>query len=449
MGTTVLVCPCGSRLKATGLAPGTSGRCPGCGRRIRIPDVVCPSPAASVADDEWSWRGSYDLEPVAASGPVEEQTPAEIPGAGMSAVRRPAKAAGERPGTPDVESWWPPRLLYPLRAAEGLTLVGAMGAASWVMATLVPEYCLTLLADGEKLDASSMGLLIALVSAMPVVFLGPLVLVYWLRYLAVVLVACAEGEPDPPRPPDRNFDGFLAEFLPWMIWLVVGPGVGFLPLAAYAAATSRAAPWHPAVAIGLGLAGMPYALMALLMVFLHDDALAARPRAILATIARIGPPFLRLCLTIAFEIALVLGSFAAASLLRAGHFRLTSPRAWPAGCSRRGCRSRRCTPWGPSTPAARQPRMAERACEMGRGLEAPEGYALVDQDRPASFGCWVGRSPQARRGRMGGLRTALVSPWPSTSQVGSTGFVGDQAGNHVMLPRLIGKANNPQAHDRP
>jgi hypothetical protein len=322
MGTTVLVCPCGSRLKATGLAPGTSGGCPGCGRRIRIPDVVLRSPATSVADDEWSWRGSYDLEPVSASGPVEEQPPAEIPGAGTSAVRRPAKAAGERPGTPDVEPWWPPRLLYPLRAAEGFTLVGAMGAASWVMATLVPEYCLTLLADGEKLDASSMGLLIAVVSAMPVAFLGPLALVYWLRYLAVVLVAGAEGEPDPPRPPDRNFDGFVTEFLPWMIWLVVGPGVGFLPLAAYAAATSRGAPWHPAVAIGLGLGGMPYALMALLIVFLHDDVRAARPRAIIAVIARIGPPFLLLCLTVAFEIGLVLGSFAVASLLRAGHFRL-------------------------------------------------------------------------------------------------------------------------------
>ena len=190
------------------------------------------------------------------------------------------------------------------------------------MATLVPEYCLTLLADGEKLGSSSMGLLIAVVSAMPVAFLGPLALVYWLRYLAVVLVAGAEGEPDPPRPPDRNFDGFLTEFLPWMIWLVVGPGVGFLPLAAYAAAISRGAPWHPAVAIGLGLGGMPYALMALLMVFLHDDVRAARPWAIIAAIARIGPPFLLLCLTIAFEIGLVLGSFAAASLLRAGHFRL-------------------------------------------------------------------------------------------------------------------------------
>ena len=57
----------------------------------------------------------------------------------MSAVRRPAKAAGERPGTPDVESWWPPRLLYPLRAAEGVTLVGAMGATSWVMAHARPR----------------------------------------------------------------------------------------------------------------------------------------------------------------------------------------------------------------------------------------------------------------------------------------------------------------------
>lgn len=325
MGVTVLVCPCGSRLKAMGLAPGTSGRCPGCGRRIRIPDVVLPSPAASVDEDEWEWRGSYDLEPVSASSPMEEPPPTEIPEAGASAVRRPVKTAGELPDAPDAEPWWPPRMLYPLRAAEGITLVGSLGAASWVMATLVPEYCLTLLADGEKLGSSSMGRFIAVVSAMPVAFLGPLVLIYWLRYLAVVLVASAEGEPNPPRPPDRNFDGFLTESLPWMIWLVVGLGVGFLPLAAYGAAISRGAPWNPTVAIGLGLGGMPYALMALLMVFLHDDVRAAKPWAILAAIAKIGPSFLMLCLTIAFEIGLVLGSFAAAFLLRAGHFRLYIP----------------------------------------------------------------------------------------------------------------------------
>ena len=242
------------------------------------------------------------------------------------------------------------------------------------MATLVPEYCLTLLADGEKLDASSMGRFIAVVSAMPVAFLGPLALIYWLRYLAVVLVASAEGEPDPPRPPDRNFDGFLTEFLPWMIWLVVGLGVGFLPLAAYAAAISRGAPWNPAVAIGLGLGGMPYALMALLMVFLHDDARAAKPWAIIAAIAKIGPPFLLLCLTIAFEIGLVLGSFAAAFLLRAGHFRLYIPASLACWFLAAWLSIAAMHTLGAFYAVRRGSlEMAATTCEMGRRLEGLRG----------------------------------------------------------------------------
>jgi hypothetical protein len=290
-----------------------------------MPDGVPPSPVDPADEDEWNWQGAYDLAPVPASSPIEDRTPVEIPAASPSPVWRPVRTVGEPLDTPDAEPWWPPSVLYPLRAAEGWAMVASLGAVSWVMGTLAPEYCLTLLADGEKLGAPSMGRLIALISALPVAFLIPFVLIYWLRYLAVVLAASAEGEATPPRPPDRNFDGFLTGLAPWLLWLVLGAGVGLLPLAAYGVIVSQGGPWNPGVAVALGLSGMPYALMALLMIFLHDDPLAARPGAVIAAIARLGPSFLALCTTIAGAIGLVIGAFVAAFLLRAGFFLLYIP----------------------------------------------------------------------------------------------------------------------------
>jgi hypothetical protein len=193
-------------------------------------------------------------------------------------------------------------------------VVAAIGIAAWVMGTLVPEYCLTILADGELLGAALMGRLIALISAMPVLILSPLVVIYHLQYLARVLEASSEGEQLPPRPPDRNADGLLDGVGSWLVWIALGAGVGLLPLAAYLASSGGS--WSPGVAAALGLAGLPYVLMALLMTFLHDDDLAARPGAVLGAIARLGPSFLGLSLTIAALFALVGIAFAAVLALR-------------------------------------------------------------------------------------------------------------------------------------
>lgn len=365
MNVTIL-CPCGRRLNVTGVAPGKSGKCPSCGGVVRVPESS-PMQAEPVEEDEWNWQGTYDLgptkpsetgravEPVEGSidgddrplttgTPIEEDewnwegvydlrpTPAPATGepsqtdeasesipASVSRVRTPKPEAG-RLASPHPEGWWPPSLLYPLRAAEGVAMAAALGASLWVMGTLVPEYCLALIADGEKLGTPTMGRLVSLITALPVLLLIPPTLVYWLQYLARVLVAGAEGEYVPPRPPDRNFDGLLSGLSRWLIWLVLGVGIGLLPLAAYVAAVSGGAGWNPRVAVGLGLLGVPYALMALLMAFLHDDALAATPWVVIATTVRFAPSFLVLCLTTAATLGLGGGAFAAAFALRAGHF---------------------------------------------------------------------------------------------------------------------------------
>jgi hypothetical protein len=291
-----------------------------------VPDAILTQPATPADEDEWNWRGTYDLapdDPAPASGHVETPQASEAPdlAAGVAPKGRVPGAGDVRPDPPRLRSRGP-SFLYPLRAAEGLAMVASLGAASWAMGTLVPEYCLALMADAQKLGTPSMGHLIALISALPALILIPPTLVYWLQYLARVLVASGEGEDRPPRPPDRNVDGLLAGLGGWLLWLVLGPGVGLLPLAAYWASSSGGPSWSRGAAVGVGLFGLPYALAALLMTFLHDDPLAARPAAVIGALARLGPSFLGPCLTTAVAVVLVAGAFAAAFALRAGHFPL-------------------------------------------------------------------------------------------------------------------------------
>lgn len=379
MNVTILVCPCGKRLKASGMTPGTSGRCPNCGARLRMPETR--TPATPPVEDEWNWTGTYGLsedepspstrqgtpqpseepvDPWASSrdwlgATVPEEPIADIEGdskkagyeigpdpivpAGMSPERgqgddpplplpatTPVSNNSEKVGRKSVrekpERRDGPGILYPLRAAEGLGMVAAIGAVCWVMGTLVPEYCRSLMSNAEALGTPMMGHLVVVITALPTVLLSPLVLIYWLQYLSRVLVASSEGDPHPPRPPDRNFDGLLTGLSPWLIWLVLGAGIGLLPIATYLATTPDHSAWDPRILVGLAAPAFPYALMALLLTFLHTSPFAAKPWTVVGTIARMAPSFLGLCLGIAFVFALGVGAFVLAFALRPGYFAL-------------------------------------------------------------------------------------------------------------------------------
>jgi hypothetical protein len=142
---------------------------------------------------------------------------------------------------------------------------------------------------------------------------------YWLQYLGRVIVSSAMGETSPPRPPDRNFDGFFNGISPWLIWLVLGVFVGMLPFLIHRFSSNAPAEGNLLTALGLLLLGVPYILMALTMTFLHDDALAAKPWNVIAAIFRLAGSFGLLCLFVATAFALAATSFAVALLLRSQH----------------------------------------------------------------------------------------------------------------------------------
>jgi hypothetical protein len=130
----------------------------------------------------------------------------------------------------------------------------------------------------------SMGMLIMLISAMPVLFLLPFLLIYLLQFVGRVLVSSAKGETLPPRPPDRNFDGFFSGLMPWMVWLALG----LLPPLALALLIDPAFFANPPLLIGLAILGIPYATVAFMMCFFHDSPLAATPWGVIAALAKHG-----------------------------------------------------------------------------------------------------------------------------------------------------------------
>ena len=314
-----LICDCGMRLKAPGAVPGRVGRCPSCGGRLRVPAEL-PSGAPGPFDLDELVGGGYPLE---AETEVTVRVPAQRKPKqarlgrerAESPQRRGPMADGLLPPLDQPERGWLASFLYPLRGAECLGVLAGLALVCWVFFVLVPEYCLTMMGDAESMGAGILGKLFVVICALPVLFLSPLVVSYWLQYLGRVLVSSAMGETTPPRSPDRNFDGFFNGLSPWFIWLVLGLGIGLLPLGWYGSSTGLDA-GNPWTALLLLLAGLPYVLMALMLSFLHDDPMAAKPWGVLGGLLRAGGSFWTLSALIAAAVGLASASFAIALFMR-------------------------------------------------------------------------------------------------------------------------------------
>jgi hypothetical protein len=170
-------------------------------------------------------------------------------------------------------------------------MVAMMGLAFWVVATLVPELCLGLIADATYWGAAFMGYLIALIVALPGLALGVFTVAYTLQYLGRVLISAALGEVATPRPPDRNFDRITDGLAPWLVWLTCGATLGLGPMAVYLFSRTEDHPANPAIVAILAAVGLPYALMALMRTFLHDGGFP-NPFALVGLLLRFGSRFL-------------------------------------------------------------------------------------------------------------------------------------------------------------
>jgi hypothetical protein len=290
-----------------------------------MPESPAPRGPRLKKTPEADESAGYQLEPVKEAPllvPSRSRPISESPSRGVFVERRSASpmANGFLPVLDRPETSWFASVLYPLRGADGVGMIAIISAVLWVFTILVPEYCLTLIGDADSMGASLLGYLIALVSILPFAILFPLVILYWLQYLGRTLVSSAMGETVPPRSPDRNFDGFFHGISPWLIWLALGVGVGMLPFIFYAFSPSSRSEYNLPAAIGLLLLGLPYILLALMLAFLHDHALAATPWNVVVALIRLRGSYMLLCLFIASALALAAGAFAVVLLLRPNHF---------------------------------------------------------------------------------------------------------------------------------
>ncbi len=343
----ILICVCGEQVKAPGAKPGRVGRCPRCGSRLQVPGRVAAPPSqnenaetrkAKPAGAREPATTGYQIQPAFEPAPRGRRRPTsrKNPGAtARSAAIGPAgpMADGLLPVLRRPETNWFASFLYPLRSIECLSVIAILSVVFWVFINLVPEYCLAVMGDADSMGVPTLGKFIALISILPALFLLPLGLFYWLQYLGRVLVSSAVGDTTPPRTPDRNFDGFFSGLSPWFVWLGLGASVGLLPLLTYGVFQTSTEAWSRPLALMLFLLGFPYILMALLISFLHDHALAAKPFNVIGAMFRVGSSFLLLCAFALWTVGLSQAAVSLALLLRPGHFwtyLLTCLVAWVA-----------------------------------------------------------------------------------------------------------------------
>jgi hypothetical protein len=318
MSVLILSCPCGLRMKAKGATPGRVGRCPKCGQTLTVPE-------AAEAKAEPVARG-YD--PPSAFRPAATRR-VEKPPTGKKKAKRPGVEPAKLPTVSrEVEPWGQPVMLFPLRGAEGLMIVAMLGLAFWFAATLIPELCLAFIADASRMSATFMGWLVSLIVALPALLLGFFAVAYGVQYLGRVLISGAMGEVLPPRPPDRNFDGLSSGLGPWLIWLTCGASIGLGPLAAYLLSRSVDNSPNLAIVLLLTVVGLPYALMSLIMTFLHDSGFP-NPFGVVGALLRFHVKFLATCAVVAGLGLVVVGTFVGVHMLREGQYWVYLPLMLP------------------------------------------------------------------------------------------------------------------------
>ncbi len=314
----VLVCECGKRIRAPGATPGRVGRCPDCGRKLVVPEPdPRPAPPPVVGslpkqagrdrprigrdptDPSAAGAGGYGLEPanVHVAHDLAERE-------GRSANPRPPKTFEAKPLTPMADGPLPPlrapekslvvSFLHPLRGAECLGVMAGISAVLWIFTVLTAEYSMTAMADASQLGARLIGMLFAILAAIPGVVLGPMALLYLSQYLARVLVSSAQGDCRLPRAPDRNPTGVLDGLFPWVVWLFLGIGVALIPAILYPPRPTMNALEYTAALYAVGTFGILYASVALMLAFFHDDPIAANPLGVLKAFFELGLELLRI-----------------------------------------------------------------------------------------------------------------------------------------------------------
>jgi len=270
----ILICRCGSWLKAPSPEDKAQGRCPTCGRVI--------SPDGTVSEEP-------DFEAVKGRGRKARK-------------KRKKRSSHPRRGRPLTLH---EALAYPLSDGPGLALMAVFPPFLTIMS--VPVFDILVFVRGESGEGFNPLAILLVPFALPLMISFTLTFGYVLLYLGRVLTNSAMGRTDHPRYPLWDWQTIVEGVGRWVWAGIVGLGVGGLPALIYIRVVER--PYDPFdwIVVGAMLAaGAGYVQIGLAASILHDNIALAHPFSIARAIGRIGSDFLRPWLAAALAIGLTM-----------------------------------------------------------------------------------------------------------------------------------------------
>jgi hypothetical protein len=271
---TVLVCPCGARVKAPGAIPGRVGRCPSCGGTLRVPASPQVEPAG------------YALERESAPPrqPARRPRPRRVSAFRPREPRTEAGRSGLIPAPSRPERSLAASLAYPLWDGGGLSML-VFAPPVLLVTSMFSVGLRGYLQSGDEVTV--MG---SLTLAFPMLCGLIVAMGYAMTLLGAMLEASARGEVFHPRWPPWEPPEVLGALFRWGAAALPGLVASGLLAGLFGSRfTTPLKPIHESAAtaiLGAGLALMPLPLAAAV---LHRDARSANPLAMVQAYARAGP----------------------------------------------------------------------------------------------------------------------------------------------------------------
>ncbi|RUL89223.1 hypothetical protein [Tautonia sociabilis] len=292
----IVICKCGSWLRAPDPEEGGQGRCPSCGRVI--------GPDGTVSDEPG---------PPPRSGGFFRR---------LAGPRRPSPSFPKRGRPIGVGE----ALAFPVSDGPGLMLLTLFPPFMTFMS--VPVFDVVLLfRDGPRGGFNPLALLL-LPFAMPLILCFIFTSGYIMLYLARVLTDGAMGRAGHPNFPIWDRHTILEGLARWIWAGVVGLGVGALPVLLYVKLRGEFGPldWA-AVSVLIGLAA-GYVQMGLAASLLQDDLTLAHPVAIARAVRVIGREYVPAWMMTAAALFLAVMAWRFAMTHSPGNLKVAALELW-------------------------------------------------------------------------------------------------------------------------
>ncbi len=295
MGTVLLQCSCGKRIKAPGALPGRTGRCPFCGALLRIPELDSEAEAEIVPPSTSASRAASRRP---AEHSIEQATQTER--RSRQPRRRPRKPSDEDSSFEPIGFLSPPKpgaigpagsFRYPFWDAAGLAALAFYPPVLTLVSLIYWGVWFCLQFGAFELGAGGM-LMIALILIIPLAALGTLMLGMILQELSRFLEANAQGELHHPRPEFHNVHGSLVGVFRCIWATIIGALSAGGPAFFFLLVRGLSSRLDTLLFLVLCSPVVIAAELGMIAILLYQDFKAAHPVKIFSALVRLSPALL-------------------------------------------------------------------------------------------------------------------------------------------------------------